>query len=1386
VAINGTTLRPLRLPHADEHLRLVQEREQARREEQQSIALSNMGAQTLQNTGPWMERTGWPITFQAVRRDILLGLADPPAMPRGDDWTIGSPKHELRVISPAGDEQRIWHLTKAVEAVLDRCEETMRRTGRPLLCWLITTRPSPCFPKPFKFLARETTKKSYRRWLKGFLAFVFRAWRMEPGKCWTLAGVRFNRKHSARLQSIWTHRLWKHRIECDFWSKLAADQRRKPRDRTGDRSATDDSDREVEADEETEQDGSEEEDETDSESEDQIFESDIEGISEEGDDESYRKSHTDSCSEEAIPGNPSTEMYTAAAELLQLVFELCIAFMTEEFKDGQPSTSTLVYYSGILALQGNGESFRTAKLYTPILSRLIYIQRLLFLEYALPFEAYPRIGVERRPRYGQLERLNAVRLKYMVEGSMYPLAELQSLRDFGRVIGRTDAPSFLFRWSDDGQTISHGTKHVTMDSFRRFSKVFVDEAEDICRELMFGVLPPVDLSQVEDEISNTTQGFSFVHHPGNHLSEAYLDLSARACTTRRNGLLKEGRWNWTAVFLYLKRVEAFLEAAAGMCYLSGGQVPRVSELFGLECENGPVTARGLYVYNAHVVYLIRHHKAKRSTNREFYVARYLPARASRVMYYYLVYIGPFVRMLQRERRENSSTQRSTLLFCSVQTPDRPWESRKLTAVLQRASSPVWGWSVNVQLCRQLTIAITEKHVKEVHQPFNRYDDKSPNAGINNAYAWQSGHRPLQRANTYGLDGAFPTHLQPSLLQVYQWVSMRWHEFLRQPSKTFPSNLLTSVDGLQQQSLPVSLEHVLGQGTDVARITPTPTPIGLESDPTRKRKQRTEDHAAQPRLITDSNARKRLKSCGNQLRHPQNTAPPSPASSFLDDGSGPLIDDSDVGSIAPIPERSQQREQCSIAQLRPERQKSIERIQDARTGGDSTPTQSSTSSDNEQRHLVTQGNKYRTGFVGWSSNAAILSSPAKVAGSSHEPKSGDTLLSFLSRGTRKHRERLSASVDLKTLETQIKVWSERCSLCYVRGYWCSRNHKITQCPVEGADHVRERRSVLRNKMIGFRKRGGSFCSGQCRLSINISLFLSDGNLEPECACEFAVLDALSMIIGDPSREWLSNDIEELKQRAPGSQGQDLHAWLCSTEDIGGGKSATATRVFAQVSSDARRTATPEPIERSVNVRLAHEHIAQRNKMDRQLWLEGKQTEILHRLLGQLAFWGGVPCPLCLMYEWRESVYDHDLRDCRLREESASARKMFRFLCTVQQPMWRGSSQCASCGYSRRICKQAQDDGFELDDACDCIQAIKKGITVLLNVHDGVLREIVCPRLVIAETHQERVATRAWLEEEVDFWGLKVNRLLTVFHELADGYDGVTGKSNVRAVPEWYVS
>jgi hypothetical protein len=40
----------------------------------------------------------------------------------------------------------------------------------------------------------------------------------------------------------------------------------------------------------------------------------------------------------------------------------------------------------------------------------------------------------------------------------------------------------------------------------------------------------------------------------------------------------------------------------------------------------------------------------------------------------------------------------------------------------------------------------------------------------------------------------------------------------------------------------------------------------------------------------------------------------------------------------------------------------------------------------------------------------------------------------------------------------------------------------------------------------------------------------------------------------------------------------------------------------------------------------------------------------------------------------------------------------------------------------------------------------------------------PQLVIAQIHRKRADTREWLKEEVDFGGMKLNRLSTLFTNL----------------------
>lgn len=60
-------------------------------------------------------------------------------------------------------------------------------------------------------------------------------------------------------------------------------------------------------------------------------------------------------------------------KLAELAFRFSIFLITEVFTDGQPNSSLLVYYSGVLGCTEDGSTFRRPKDYTSRLSALIYV-----------------------------------------------------------------------------------------------------------------------------------------------------------------------------------------------------------------------------------------------------------------------------------------------------------------------------------------------------------------------------------------------------------------------------------------------------------------------------------------------------------------------------------------------------------------------------------------------------------------------------------------------------------------------------------------------------------------------------------------------------------------------------------------------------------------------------------------------------------------------------------------------------------------------------------------------------------------------------------------------------------------------------------------------------
>jgi hypothetical protein len=118
----------------------------------------------------------------------------------------------------------------------------------------------------------------------------------------------------------------------------------------------------------------------------------------------------------------------------------------------------------------------------------------------------------------------------------------------------------------------------------------------------------------------------------------------------------------------------------------------------------------------------------------------------------------------------------------------------------------------VALYRQVAIGISKKHLyNRPHLTKAGPQESASDGAVHKLFAWQAGHSVAQEMESYGLDGDFPTRLQPLLFDLYQTVSLAWHQWLgldteqpgvaraldSQPSRARPG---TQQDGHQGSTL----------------------------------------------------------------------------------------------------------------------------------------------------------------------------------------------------------------------------------------------------------------------------------------------------------------------------------------------------------------------------------------------------------------------------------------------------------------------------------------------------------------------------------------------------------------------------------------------------------
>ncbi|EXK75881.1 hypothetical protein FOQG_19357 [Fusarium oxysporum f. sp. raphani 54005] len=396
-------------PEATAHLRQVIRRQEKYRDvlNQPCITSRDTGSSELPSMSLWLDRTQWPSIYHNTRRDILRALTRvPDRHSLTADYILaqGARNSTPSLTSPRDDEQKLSCILGAFESVIDRCENTVRCTSHNLLCWLLSSRLESRRENPFNLVAERSSEVRYRRIQKQFLAFVIRIYRMSNESLRDIVGVSIKSDVLPQLADIWKHKIWDHVDTLEGIWPVAEMQGIPP---TGSQSSHNACDSPGD-------DGgpfSKTDEEDDEEDDDDVEDWDIDDNDSDYDDSGYRS-------------DTNADVNRSHPKLLTIG-------------------------------PGRLSEVPVRRQDCPKLSAIIYMQRILLLEWALPLREYPYIDIPQRPRVGQFESLNRIRAKYMVLGSQHPLGELVSLRDFGRNIARTEPPSILFHWSSDGETVSH-------------------------------------------------------------------------------------------------------------------------------------------------------------------------------------------------------------------------------------------------------------------------------------------------------------------------------------------------------------------------------------------------------------------------------------------------------------------------------------------------------------------------------------------------------------------------------------------------------------------------------------------------------------------------------------------------------------------------------------------------------------------------------------------------------------------------------------------------------------------------------------------------------------------------------------------------------------------
>jgi hypothetical protein len=260
----------------------------------------------------------------------------------------------------------------------------------------------------------------------------------------------------------------------------------------------------------------------------------------------------------------------------------------------------------------------------------------------------------------------------LVEHQTTVVGEILDLKAFGCKTQGHDIARFMLQWTDDYQAVRiesvrtnqqiqpiegldeyqpQSQPLLSMQDFQHWVRANVEQAQRHLRDLFetVAVEPPTlpALATLHDSFTARQPGISFTTLA---MNKARLESYAKAFVAKAQAQFMYSaeptpKWNTKAFAALEAQHVQFLKSLLIAMQQTGGQPGRGPEFLSFKVCNTTTSLRNIYVHRALLCTLVSYNKTNSATQKVFWVARYLPACVSEILYYYLVLIRPLIRWL---------------------------------------------------------------------------------------------------------------------------------------------------------------------------------------------------------------------------------------------------------------------------------------------------------------------------------------------------------------------------------------------------------------------------------------------------------------------------------------------------------------------------------------------------------------------------------------------------------------------------------------------------------------------------------------------------------------------------------------------------------------------